>query len=169
MYEVRSFNFLFRLDLVVSGMMIRLLFIVCVVAIACRVNGQTVIVNPDGTHSVVIGSEQTGTPRVIVHPNGQHSVVHTTGSHSVVAGPDGRHTVVVGLDNPQSPRVIVYPDGRHATVHAAGTHSLVAGPDGRHTIILNQLLPAHIPTKKRRQWAVALYCQLEMLRILSSQ
>lgn len=64
---------------------------------ACtQVANSQVIVNPDGTHSVVTGN-------IIVNPNGTHSVVvgnvivNPNGSHSVIhgntlVGPDGSHT-----------------------------------------------------------------------------
>lgn len=40
-----------------------------------------VIINPDGTHSVLVGN-------VIVNPNGSHSVIHG----NILVGPDGSHT-----------------------------------------------------------------------------
>lgn len=44
---------------------------------------QSVIVNPDGTHSTVHGN-------VIVNPDGTHSTVHG----NVIVNPDGTHTIV---------------------------------------------------------------------------
>ncbi|QEC51100.1 hypothetical protein EDD80_101437 [Anseongella ginsenosidimutans] len=52
-----------------------------------------VVVNPDGSHSVVHGS-------VIINPNGTHSVIHG----SVVVNPDGTHSVLAGP-------VIINPNG----------------------------------------------------------
>jgi hypothetical protein len=135
------FNFLFRLDVVVSGMIIRLLFISFFVATTCLVNGQTVVVNPDGTHSVMIGSQQTGSPGIIVHSNGQHSVVHKTGTHSVVVRPDGGHSVMVGSDQPGSPKIIVHLDGKHSVMHSTGAHSVVIGSDGAHCVMVNHNEP----------------------------
>ncbi len=149
---MRIFNFLFERYSVVSGMTIKFLFISLFVSIAGTVTGQTVIVNPDGTHTIVTGN-------VIVHPNGTHSVIHKAGDHSVVVGPDGRHTVIVG-SNQTGSKTIIHPDGRHSVVqqagpvsivvgsdgrhsvvHAAGPHSVVVGPDGTHTVVMNQQLP----------------------------
>lgn len=139
---MRIFNFLFKRYLVVSGMTIKFLLISLFVSIAGTVNAQTVIVNPDGTHTIVTGN-------VIVHPNGTHSVIHKAGGHSVVVGADGRHTVIVGSKH-AAIKTIIHPDGRHSVVHAAGPHSVVVGPDGSHTVVMNQQLPnsgAVIPTQ----------------------
>lgn len=67
----------------------QLLFILLVVFTASY--GQGVIVNPDGTHSVVTGS-------IIVNPNGTHSTIHG----SVVVNPNGTHSILTGstLINP---------------------------------------------------------------------
>jgi hypothetical protein len=135
------------LDLVVSIMLIKFFFISFFIGMVCLVNGQTVVVNPDGTHTIVLGS-------VIVHPNGQHSVVHTTGAHSVVVGPDGRHTVIVGLDQPGSPKIVVHPDGRHSQVYSSGINTLVVGPNGTHTVYTQGLTP------------VDLHVQLAMILLL---
>ncbi|MGF1925938.1 MAG: hypothetical protein ACQUHE_17320 [Bacteroidia bacterium] len=57
-------------------------------------NGQ-VIVNPDGTHSIVTGN-------IIVNSNGTHSLV--TGN--VIVNPNGSHSVIHG-------NILVGPDGSH--------------------------------------------------------
>jgi hypothetical protein len=122
-------------------MIIRFLFISFFVATACLVNGQTIVVNPDGTHSVMIGSQQAGSPGIIVHSNGQHSVVHKTGAHSIVVGPDGGHSVMVGSDQPGSPKIIVHLDGKHSVMHSTGAHSVVIGSDGAHCVMVNHNEP----------------------------
>lgn len=55
-----------------------------------------VIVNPDGTHSVVTGN-------IIVNPDGTHSVV----VGNVIVNSNGSHSVIHG-------NILVGPDGSHA-------------------------------------------------------
>ena len=52
----------------------------------------TVIVNPDGTHSVAI---QTGSNITVVNPDGTHSTGMLTGSSTTIVNPDGTHTTVI--------------------------------------------------------------------------
>lgn len=101
-----DFNFFFRLNIVVSGMLLRYSFIICFIAITCLVNGQGIVVNPDGTHSVVHGN-------IVVNPNGTHSVVHG----NVVVNANGTHSVLVGFDKPGSTGIIMSPDGKHSVIH----------------------------------------------------
>ena len=58
----------------------------------------TVLVNPDGTHSVAI---QTGSNITVVNPDGSHSTGIQTGNIITVVNPDGTHTTVIenGNDN----------------------------------------------------------------------
>lgn len=56
------------------------------------VQSQTVVVNPDGTHSVGISH---GAHTVVVNPDGTHSVGINHGAHTVVVNPDGTHSVGV--------------------------------------------------------------------------
>jgi hypothetical protein len=58
----------------------------------------TVVVNPDGTHSVAI---QTGSNITVVNPDGTHSTGILTGSSTTIVNPDGTHTTVIenGNDN----------------------------------------------------------------------
>ena len=58
----------------------------------------TVLVNPDGTHSVAI---QTGSNITVVNPDGTHTTGILTGSSTTVVNPDGTHTTVIenGNDN----------------------------------------------------------------------
>ena len=58
----------------------------------------TVLVNPDGTHSVAI---QTGSNITVVNPDGSHSAGIQTGNIITVVNPDGTHTTVIenGNDN----------------------------------------------------------------------
>ena len=52
----------------------------------------TVVVNPDGTHSVAI---QTGGNITVVNPDGTHSTGIQTGSSTTIVNPDGTHTTVI--------------------------------------------------------------------------
>ena len=69
-----------------------------------QVGRTQVVVNPDGSHSVVTGN-------VIVNPDGTHSVVagnvivNSNGTHSVIVGnvlvnPDGSHSILPGVEKP---------------------------------------------------------------------
>ena len=49
----------------------------------------TVLVNPDGTHSVAI---QTGSNITVVNPDGSHSTGIQTGNIITVVNPDGTHS-----------------------------------------------------------------------------
>ena len=52
----------------------------------------TVVVNPDGTHSVAI---QTGSNITVVNPDGTHSTGIQTGSSTTIVNPDGTHSTVI--------------------------------------------------------------------------
>ncbi|ASK32532.1 hypothetical protein CEY12_21660 [Chryseobacterium sp. T16E-39] len=53
---------------------------------------QTIVVNPDGTHSTVI---DTGATQTIVNPNGTHSTIVGTGMTKTVVNPDGTHSTLI--------------------------------------------------------------------------
>lgn len=57
-----------------------------------------VVVNPDGSHSVLAGN-------VIVNPNGTHSVI----AGNVVVNSNGTHSVIMG-------NILVNPDGSHSII-----------------------------------------------------
>lgn len=59
-----------------------------------------VVVNPDGTHSVVVGN-------VVVNPDGTHSVI----AGNVIVNSNGTHSVIVG-------NTLVNPDGSHSAIPA---------------------------------------------------
>ena len=56
----------------------------------------TVIVNPDGTHSIAINNGNTST---IVNPDGTHSTAVHNGNSIIIVNPDGAHTVVIDNEN----------------------------------------------------------------------
>lgn len=70
---------------------------------------------------------------VVVNPDGTHSVLHQTGSAAVLVNPDGTHTVVPNVES--NPTVIVTPDGRHALLHRHGSTNLLVTPDGSHKLL----------------------------------
>lgn len=85
-----------------------------------------VVVNPDGSHSVVAGN-------IVINPNGTHSVI----AGNVVINPNGTHSVITG-------NVVVNPNG---------THSVLVGnpptiPNGANT--LNQYDSGDENTSYRR-------------------
>ena len=80
----------------------------------------TVVVNPDGTHSVAI---QTGNNITVVNPNGTHSTGIQTGNNITVVNPDGTHST--GIQTGSS-TTIVNPDGTHTTVIENGSNNITA-------------------------------------------
>jgi surface antigen len=92
-----------------------------------------VIVNSDGTHSVVHGNVIVNSDgshtiiqdNVIVNSNGTHSTIHG----NVIVNSDGSHTII--QDN-----VIVNSDGKHWTRHG----NVIVNPDGSHTIIHDNVI-----------------------------
>jgi hypothetical protein len=87
----------------------------------------TVVVNPDGTHSIAI---QTGVSSTIVNPNGAYSTVITSGSTTTIINPDG--TLSTGIQT-GSITTIVNPNGTHSTVIENGDDITIANPKGKKT------------------------------------
>ncbi|WP_192350734.1 hypothetical protein [Algoriphagus sp. Y33] len=81
---------------------------------------QAVIVNPDGTHSVVLGH---GDSKIIVNPNGTHSVIMGSGTNKIIVNPDGTHSPIMGEGNS---KIIVNPNG---------THSILFSPDNSQQVV----------------------------------
>jgi hypothetical protein len=77
--------------------------------INCYSTAQTIIVNPDGTHSIVINNGITST---IVNPDGMHSTAITNGLTFTLINPDGTHST--GVNNGHM-SIIVNPNGTHST------------------------------------------------------
>lgn len=111
------------------------LFVLALGVFALPTLGQQIILNPDGTHSVVHGSvivnpngthstiHQASQHTVVVNPNGTHSTMIKTGSNAIIVNPNGTHSVKIGS-------VIVNPDGSHSTIHDAGSHLIITGTSG---------------------------------------
>jgi hypothetical protein len=68
-----------------------LLYLLCFLSLSAYAQ-HTVVVNPDGTHSVAI---QTGSNITVVNPDGTHSTGIQTGNIITVVNPDGTHTTVI--------------------------------------------------------------------------
>ena len=68
-----------------------LLCLLCFMSLSAYAQ-HTVVVNPDGTHSIAI---QTGNNITIVNPDGTHSTGIQTGSSTTIVNPDGTHTTVI--------------------------------------------------------------------------
>ena len=66
-------------------------FFLCLMSLSAYAQ-HTVVVNPDGTHSVAI---QTGSNITVVNPDGTHSTGIQTGSSTTIVNPDGTHTTVI--------------------------------------------------------------------------
>ena len=96
-----------------------LLCLLCFMSLSAYAQ-HTVVVNPDGTHSVAI---QTGNNITVVNPNGTHSVAIQTGNNITVVNPDGSHSTGIQTGNSTT---IVNPDGTHTTVIENGSNNTTA-------------------------------------------
>ena len=72
-----------------------LLCLLCFMSLSAYAQ-HTVLVNPDGTHSVAI---QTGSNITVVNPDGSHSTGILTGSSTTIVNPNGTHTTVIENGN----------------------------------------------------------------------
>ena len=79
--------------------------------IGCYVVAQSIVVNPDGTHSIMV---TTGNASMIINSNGSHATVINHGSTSIIVNPDGTHSTAF---NHGSVSIIVGPTGMHSTVY----------------------------------------------------
>ena len=98
---------------------------------AALAQAQGVIVNADGTHSVVVNNGSTST---IVNSNGTHSTAIHNGSTSTIVNANGTHSTAFHNGNTS---VIVNPNGTHSTAFHNGSTSVIVNPDGTHTIGMN--------------------------------
>ena len=90
------------------------LLVICCIMFVTDVIGQTVVVNPDGTHSISTGNiavNPDGTHSVVVNPNIGPSV--RIGNSNIALNPDGTHSIIVG----------------NVAVHPNGTYSIVIDPN----------------------------------------
>lgn len=75
-----------------------LLILLCMVSYSAYAQ-HTVIVNPDGSHSVAI---HNGNSTTIVNPDGTHSTAIHNGNSTTIINPDGTHTVVINNGNSEA-------------------------------------------------------------------
>lgn len=69
---------------------------------------QSILVNPDGTHSVI---HDHGATSVVINPNGTHSIVFNNGSTSIMVNPDGTHSTILRHGNTGT---LIHPNGMHS-------------------------------------------------------
>ncbi len=94
---------------------------------AFQADAQTVIVNPDGTHSILINNG--GMFSTIVNPDGTHStVINTAGPFTNIINPNGTQTTVI--NNGGNFSTVVNPDGTHSTLNIQGNSMMLVKPDG---------------------------------------
>jgi len=130
--HVLKFALIFRPSVVIKKfIMKKILFVFTFVALLNNIRAQTIIVNPDGTHSIMIDN---GVTKTIVHPNGTHSTVIDNGTTKTIVNPDGTHSTVI--DNGIT-KTIVNPNGTHSTIIDKGTTKTIVNPDGTHSIIID--------------------------------
>ncbi|WP_125921617.1 hypothetical protein [Hymenobacter lapidarius] len=90
----------------------------------------SVLVNPEGTHSVI---HQNGNSGVVVNPNGTHSILTQTGNTAIITNSNGTTTVIPDLS--ANPTVIVNADGTHSVLHRNGNTAVLVGPGGKHKLL----------------------------------
>jgi hypothetical protein len=119
-----------------TGLFLFLLFLLCY-------NGfsQTIQVNPDGTHTVIINQ---GSKSIQVNPDGSHTIILHNENTSAKINPDGTHSVIHHNNNTSTE---VNPDGTHTQIINYETHSVVIHPDGSQTYVAN---PPPSPESKRK-------------------
>ena len=92
---------------------------------------QSIIVNPDGTHSTIFHNGNTST---IVNPNGTHSPVFNNGNISTVVNPNGTHSTIFHNGNTST---IVNPNGTTSTIFHNGNISTVVNSNGTQSTIFH--------------------------------
>lgn len=112
-------------------MMIKLRLAIVLISFTTFVQAQGIVVNSDGTHSVVINNGSTST---IVNPNGTHSTAITNGNTSIIVNPNGTHSTAFHNGNTS---IIVNPNGTHSTAFHNGNTSTIVNPDGTHSVGVN--------------------------------
>jgi hypothetical protein len=73
-------------------------------------NAQAIVVNSDGTHSIVVSNGNSST---IVNSNGTHSTLFMNGNTGIMVNPDGTHSTIVTNGNIST------------VINQNGTHSII--------------------------------------------
>nr|MBI1229109.1 hypothetical protein [Cytophagales bacterium] len=94
--------------------------IIALFAVIDKSTAQSVVVNPDGTHSVVIDN---GSTKTIVNPNGTHSTIIGSGTTRTIVNPNGTHSTLISSG---ATKIIINPNGAHSTILGSGTTSSFA-------------------------------------------
>ena len=102
---------------------------------------QSIIVNPDGTHSTIFHNGNTST---IVNPNGTHSPVFHNGNISTVVNPNGTHSTIFHNGNTST---MVNPNGTTSTIFHNGNISTVVNSNGTQSTIFHN---GNNPLKKTK-------------------
>ena len=105
-----------------------LLSLLCMVSLSAYAQ-HTVVVNPDGTHSVVINN----------------------GNSATIVNPDGSHSTAILQHNGNS-AIIVNPDGTHSTATHNGNDATIVNPDGTHSVFINNGNSASKDNPKWKKW-----------------
>ncbi len=97
-------------------------FFLISVSMVCSAKAQSIIVRPDGTHSIGINH---GTTTTVINPDGTHSIGINHGNTTTVVNPDGTHSVGVRHG---STKTVINPDGMHSIGIDHGTTTTVVSP-----------------------------------------
>jgi hypothetical protein len=89
----------------------------------------SVVVNPDGTHSVV---HQNGNTGVIVNPDGTHSTLTQNGNTAIIVNSNGTHSIIPATNT--NTMILVNPNGTHSIIQRTGSMTTVTSPEGAYTI-----------------------------------
>jgi hypothetical protein len=95
--------------------------------------GQTILVNPDGTHSVILNAGSS--MPLMVNPDGTHTVIFNNGSTQTWVNPNGTHSVMLNADT--NTPILINPDGTHSVIlNAQSNTPVMVNPNGTHTQII---------------------------------
>ena len=86
---------------------------------------------------------------VIVNPDGSHSVAIHSGNSTTIVNPDGTHSTAIHSGNSTT---IVNPDGTHSTAIHNGNSTTIVNPDGTHTVVINNGNSAAKDNSKWKKW-----------------
>ena len=86
--------------------------------IQIKSSAQTIVVNPDGTHSVILNAESAIATQV--NPDGTHTTIFNHGNMKTIVNPDGSHSIMHHANT--SMPMIVHPDGSHSVIFHANTN-----------------------------------------------
>ncbi|RBL89304.1 hypothetical protein [Chitinophaga flava] len=89
---------------------------------------QSIIVNPNGTHSVVVGS---GSVRTAINSDGTHSTVIGHGRIKTIINPNGTHSTLV---NHGTIGTVVNPNNTHSTSFKKNTIRTFDSSDRRSSM-----------------------------------